>query len=68
MCSALGSILSITEQTNKPTNSRRITHTEDMRGVQAPVHVGTVEGRAEAPEAGSVGNWIDTETEPEKKA
>lgn len=39
-----------------------------MRGVQTPVHVGTVEGRGEAPEAGSVGSWIDTETEPEKKA
>lgn len=72
---ALGSILSITEQTNRPTNNeestpsvlnRRITHLEDSRGVQILVHVGTAEG--EAPEAGSVGSWTDTETEPKKKA
>lgn len=59
MCRALGSILSITEQT---------VDREDLRGMQAPMHVGTAEGRGEAPEAGSVGSWIDTETEPEKKA
>lgn len=39
---------------------------EHSRGVQIPVHVGTAEG--EAPEAGSVGSWADTETEPKKKA
>lgn len=38
-----------------------------MRGVQTPVHVGTAEGRGEAPEAGSVGSWTDTETEPKRE-